>query len=102
MFKGALISSGRVLIVFITMKVKVKVTVMSRPESWSGQSFPSGDLPNPGIEPSSPALQVDSLPAEPQGKPLIVHNYKVNVVIVEIMEIIFRKGTKSTHKHTYC
>ena len=28
-----------------------------------------GDLPNPGIKPRSPALQVDSLPAEPQGKP---------------------------------
>ena len=25
--------------------------------------------PNPGIEPRSPALQVDSLPAEPPGKP---------------------------------
>ena len=33
-------------------------------------AFPSqGDLPNPGIEPRSPALQVDSLPAEPQGEP---------------------------------
>ena len=33
-------------------------------------AFPSpGDLPNPGIEPRSPALQVDSLPAEPQEKP---------------------------------
>ena len=41
----------------------------SRPEYWSGP-FPSPeDLPNPGIEPRSPALQVDSLPAEPQGKP---------------------------------
>ena len=30
---------------------------------------PPGDLPNPGIEPRSPALQVDSLPAEPPGKP---------------------------------
>ena len=29
----------------------------------------SGDLPNPGIKPSSPALQVDSLPCEPPGKP---------------------------------
>ena len=29
----------------------------------------SGDLPNPGIEPRSPALQADSLPAEPKGKP---------------------------------
>ena len=28
----------------------------------------SRDLPNPGIEPRSPALQVDSLPAEPPGK----------------------------------
>ena len=42
----------------------------SRPEYWSGQPFPSpGDLPNPGIEPSSPALQVNYLLAEPQGKP---------------------------------
>ena len=28
-----------------------------------------GNLPNPGIEPRSPTLQADSLPAEPQGKP---------------------------------
>ena len=42
----------------------------SRPEYWSGWPFPSpGDLPNPGIEPRTPALQADSLPAEPQGKP---------------------------------
>ena len=42
----------------------------SRPESWSGWPFPSpGDLPNLGIEARSPALQADSLPAEPQGKP---------------------------------
>ena len=34
------------------------------------ENFPSPrDLPNPGIEPRSPTLQVDSLPAEPQGKP---------------------------------
>ena len=42
----------------------------SRPECWSGQLFPSpGDLLSPGIEPRSPALQADSLPAEPPGKP---------------------------------
>ena len=41
----------------------------SRQEYWSGMPFPSpGDLPNAGIEPRSPALQADSLPAEPQGK----------------------------------
>ena len=33
-----------------------------------GQPFPSpGDLPNPGIEPRSPALQADSLPADLPG-----------------------------------
>ena len=42
----------------------------SRPEYWSGQPFHyPGDLPNPGIEPKSPTLQADSLPAEPPGKP---------------------------------
>jgi len=36
------------------------------------EPFPSpGDLPNQGIEPRSPTWQVDSLPAEPPGKPLI-------------------------------
>ena len=43
----------------------------SRPEHWSGQPFPSpGHLPNPGMEPRSPTLQADSLPAEPPGKPI--------------------------------
>ena len=38
----------------------------SRQEYWSGLPFPSpGDLPNPGIEPRSAALQADSLPSEP-------------------------------------
>ena len=37
----------------------------SRKEYWSGLPFPSpGDLPNPGIEPRSLALQADSLPSE--------------------------------------
>ena len=35
---------------------------------WVVVSF-SRDLPNPGMEPRSPALQVDSLPSEPLGKP---------------------------------
>ena len=38
----------------------------SRQELWSGLPFPSpGNLPNPGMEPRSPALQVDSLPSDP-------------------------------------
>ena len=43
---------------------------LSRQESWSQFPCPPpGDLLNPGIELGSPALQVDSLPAEPPGKP---------------------------------
>ena len=39
-------------------------------QDWSGLSFPSPeDLPDPGIEPGSSALQADSLPAELPGKP---------------------------------
>ena len=42
----------------------------SRQEYWSGLPFPSpGDLPNPGIEPGSPALEADTLTSEPPGKP---------------------------------
>ena len=42
----------------------------SRQKYWSGLTFPSpGDLPNPGIEPSSPSLQADALPFESAGKP---------------------------------
>ena len=38
----------------------------SRQEYWSGLPFPSpGDLPDPGIEPRSPALQADALTCEP-------------------------------------
>ena len=40
-------------------------------EYWSGYPIPSpADLPNPGIEPGSPALQSDSLSTELSGKPL--------------------------------
>ena len=42
----------------------------SRQGYWNGLPFPSpGDLPDPGIEPGSPALQADTLPSEPPGKP---------------------------------
>ena len=44
----------------------IQPTEFARPESWSGQSVLSPeDLPNPGIEPRSPTLQANSLPAEP-------------------------------------
>ena len=41
----------------------------SRQGYWSGLPFPfPGDLPDPGIEPKSPAFQADSLPSEPPEK----------------------------------
>ena len=43
-----------------------------RQECWS--ELP-GDLPNPAIEPGSTALQTDSLPSEPPGKPQSLHSY---------------------------
>ena len=49
----------------------------SRQEYWSGlRCPPSGDLPNRGIEPGSPALQADSLLFDPAGKPHVKqHTY---------------------------
>ena len=47
----------------------------SRPKHWSGEPFPSPrDRPYPGIKSMSSTLQVDSLPAEPQGKPFESEN----------------------------
>ena len=45
----------------------------SRQGYWSGLPFPSPwDLPDPGIKPRFPALQADTLPSEPPGKPILV------------------------------
>ena len=42
----------------------------SKQEYWSGLPCPCpGDLPNPGMEPRSPALRADTLPSEAPGKP---------------------------------
>ena len=51
----------------------------SRQVYWSRLPFPSpGDLPNPGIEPRSPALQADALPSELPGEPSLLLGY-INV-----------------------
>ena len=55
-----------------TVAHKVPLSMeFSRQEYWSRLPFLSpGDLPYPGIKPGSPALQTDSLPTEPLGKPI--------------------------------
>ena len=48
-----------------------------------GCHFPlQRDLPDPGIEPGSPALQADSLPSEPPGKPLVAVSGGYSPVVV--------------------
>ena len=50
----------------------------SKQEYWRGLPFSSlGDLPDPGNEPGSHALQADSLPSEPPGKPPNCRNNKL-------------------------
>ena len=61
----------------------------SRQEYWSGLPFPSpGDLPDPGFEPVSPALQADALPSELHLLSLVIshHPYRTFVKLFPIWE----------------
>ena len=66
-----------------------------RQEYWSGLPFPSsGNLPDPGIKPRSPALQTDALPSEPPGKsitePYRLQPYRKRIIYkVSIFFFIF-------------
>ena len=65
----------------------------SRPEYWTGQPFPPpGDLPNPGIEPGFPALQVDSLSAEPPGKPKNTRGGSLSLLQVIFVTLELNRG----------
>ena len=70
-FGGLVAKSCPTLATPSTVAHKVPLSMrFSRQEYWSILPFPSpGDLPDPGIEPRSPALQADSLPTELRGKP---------------------------------
>ena len=73
----------------------------SRQEYWSGLPFPSpGDLPDPGIEPRSPALQADSLLPEAQGKRHQVYftttEKKIQVTLISNVFIILKWVIKSS------
>ena len=59
----------------VAHQVPVSMGLLSQ-EYWCGLPFPPpGDLPNPGTEPRFLALQADSLPAEPPGKPTVAHGH---------------------------
>ena len=71
----------------------------SRQEYWSGLPFPSpGDLPNPGIESQSPALQADALPSEAPGK---LKSAGVGSLLLLREAVTVREWTNVTyHLHT--
>ena len=60
------------LTLYISIDYTVYGILQARNLEWVAFPF-SRDLPNPGIELRSPALQADFLPAEPQGKPICVY-----------------------------
>ena len=77
---------------------------LSRQEYWSGLPFPSpGDLPDPGVEHASPALQVVSrivgrfFTSEPVGKPTVVcgiHPHRASLVAQSLKRLPARRETR--------
>ena len=63
----------RLFVTPLTVAYQASLSIgFSRQKCQSRLPFPSlGDLPNPEIEPRSPALQADALPSEPSGKPIV-------------------------------
>ena len=62
----------------------------SRQEYWNGSPFPSPEeLPYPGIEPRSPALQAGALPSEPPGKLLSGVFYKCQIKLIDCIADVF-------------
>ena len=75
-----LLSHVQLFVTLWTVALQTSLSMgLSRQEYWSGLPCPSsGDLRDSGIKPGSPALQVESLPSEPLGKPNIIWQLKLN------------------------
>ena len=75
----------------------------SRQEYLSGLPFPSpGDLPNPGIEPRSAALQADALPSEPEVAFFYIYISKyINMYIYIHVNIYILKNTQRMIASTF-
>ena len=71
---GLVVKSCPILVISWTVAHQAPLSIgFSRQKYWSGLLFPSpGDLPDPGIEPRSPALQADSLLTDLLGKPICI------------------------------
>ena len=70
----------------------------SRQEYWSGVPCPPPrDLPDPGIEPRSPALQADSLLPSYKGSPSIVYaTLKLNFSLIKYLNVNFKSTNYSS------
>ena len=67
-------------------------------EYWSGLPFASpGYLPDPGIEPGSPALQADALPSEPPGN----LPEQLSVYIYVFMEMLLFVTVQGSSRQEY-
>ena len=78
-----------------------------RQASWSGLPFPPpGDLPDPRSEPASPvspALQADSLPTEPSGKPNgCMSFFFFSSLFAHILVGLGEEAEVYTHVHSIC
>ena len=72
----------------------------SRQEYWSGLPFPSPeDLPDPGIEPRSPALQADALTFEPQGSPQGKAKYSTILISTFVVPTMLKDGPQVEYKN---
>ena len=68
--QGVFLTQGWTQVSHIAGRFITRLATREAQEYWSGYPIPSpADLPDPGIEPGSPAVQVDSLPTELSGKP---------------------------------
>ena len=95
------------LLVWATREAPLKKMRCSRQEYWKGLPFLSPrDLPNPGIEPRSPALQVDSLPSEPPGLQLYFYGKQGTFLNMGVLTHRYKQGCchnfkRATDKDSY-
>ena len=99
--KVKLLSRVRLLATPWTVAYQAPLSMgFSRQEYWSGLPFPSpGDLPDPGIESRSPALQADALPSELPGKPAFLRGSSYQIEIPTQRHIF--PGTTQYKLHMY-